>query len=156
MKVRFIRDSLDGIGLDRHDLEHFRYIYGGFDPVRGGPTGLGRNVIKIGYEATVYAMAIRGPVTQYFIREPRHGSITHFAAPAFDVVDNRISSLWHYRRKIVPESGSFFPRPTVEYALFAIQEWIDEPRFHEGVVEEWDREFAIMNAKAAFMDHEFD
>lgn len=154
MKVRFIRHSLEGLPLSHQAVEHYHHIY-----TQGGPYGsqndLGGGLLHIGYEATVYALSITECVTRYFIREPKHGSITHFAAPAFDIVDGRVSSYWHYQRKIIPETVSVFPKPATEHALFAIQEWIEEPRFHEGVVEGWERETAIMEAKAAMMDNEF-
>jgi len=114
------------------------------------------NTLYDGFEGTVYALKKRGLITSYYLKEPKFGSYTHFPAIAFDILDPRISRYWEFRHIVHNLSGRNRRFDQIEIMTFAIKEWLSEPHFLLNLVEEEEREMAIMDRMAKLMDEEFD
>ena len=154
MKVRFERKNLNGLEISPLALSMYNDTYDRHNDSEN--KDYRGNMISVGHEAIVYAMNISGPCAKFYIREPKTNSITHFPAPCFKILDNRVSRYWNIRRELLPKRDGVFPLEPREYTTFAIKEWIEEPRFLEFLVDEKEREIKIMNKMAALMDREFD
>lgn len=136
-------------------LRETDYLYDSRGPADSKDYGCKNSFLTLGYEANVYAISIRRDCTSFYIREPHYDTITHFPSICFDIVDNRISKYWHLKSNIVPPRNGNFPEAAFERTVFAIKEWIEEPRFLEYLVDDRERELSIMNAMAKLMDEEF-
>ncbi len=155
MRVKYIRKNANDLSLNRHSHRLYASSYDSRGPDEDKDYGGKNPFLKLGYEANVYAMKIRGECTSFYIMEPKFNTMTHFPSLCFEILDNRVSKYWHIDRDFVPRGEGNFPREPFEITVFAIREWIEEPRFLEFLVDDRERELGIMNKMIELMDEEF-
>lgn len=155
MRIKFVRRNGNGLDISRAMLRETDYIYDSRGPENDKDYGSKNRFLSLGFEANVYAISFRRDCTSYYIREPIYDTITHFPSVCFDIVDSRISKYWHVKNYLVPQSDGHFPKDAFEKTVFAIEEWIKEPRFLEFLVDDKEREVTIMNKMCKLMDEEF-
>jgi hypothetical protein len=108
--------------------------------------------LRIGQTYTVYACKISKGYPSYYVECMRRpGPWLFQPSLCFDIVDHRMSKLWHFATRVhrSPRGEESF------HSIMAIKEWVDEPTFFERLVDAVERERAIMTAAAAEMDAEF-
>lgn len=149
MRVKFNPARILELGIGPEIERNYSRIY------RDEESRYHGHMLYEGFEGTVYALKIRGPVRSYYLKEPKAGSYTHFPAIAFDILDPRISRYWECEHKVYNEPGRNRRFDQTEIMTFAIKEWFSEPDFLLNLVEEKEREMAIMNRMAKLMDEEF-
>ena len=155
MRVKYVRKNANGLGLGRPLLRETNYLYDSRGPENNKDYGSKNRFLTLGHEANVYAISIRRDCTSFYIKEPHYNTVTHFPSICFDIIDKRISKYWQIKSNIVPPTNGNFPEPAFERTVFAIAEWIEEPRFLEYLVDDKERELGIMNAMIKLMDEEF-
>ncbi len=155
MRIRYIRKNANGLSLNRESIRIHNHSYDSRGPEDDKDYGSSNPFLTLGYETNVYAMTMGGGCDSFYIREPRFNTITHFPAICFEVLDSRVSKHWHLRRRFIPSRDGYFPREPYVDTVFAIEEWIKEPRFLEFLVDDKERELGIMNKMIKLMDAEF-
>lgn len=150
MKVKYVRANAISLNISHRVTDYFDYVH--------GQTSVSDNEKSyrprvIGYESTVYALMIKDGHVSYYVKDPNSDEIYHSPSVCFEVLDNRVSQIWHMKHNYV--QGPNHPVIGIPSTLFAIREWIEEPAFLNNYVDGRDREVKIMNAAIALMDIEF-
>lgn len=110
--------------------------------------------MQIGQTYTVHAIIFSSGYPYYYVpyRHRGHDCWRHVPSFCFEVIDDRLSKLWHIGVRASYGNAPSFPLVTT----LAIKEWIDEPQFFERLVDCKERELRIFTEAAAAMDVEFD
>ena len=107
---------------------------------------------EVGVAYTVYAISIIRGYPFYCVNVPRGWGDRWGSIPSvcFDIIDPRPSRYWYFDTRIARSGNN-----EVFSSTLAIPEWINEPSFLANLVEDSEREVAIMAAATALMDAEY-
>lgn len=119
----------------------------------------GRNAVRrhdfveVNQTYNVYAIKFMSVFPFYYVSSRKRADDWKFVPGlCFDVIDHRMSKLWHFG--VEPVSMDIHGDPLA--VTIAIKEWIEDPRFHEHLVDRRGREMKIMREAIAAMDSEYE
>lgn len=113
----------------------------------------GRVHLTIGKVYVVYAIEVRALLPWYFIADDVHSWYPSvYAAPFFQVVDGRVSNVWHYR---CMSSGQEAATNASSVVLLAPARWAKEYSYYERLVNADAAVSADFARVSAAMDLEF-
>ena len=145
MRIKFARRNANEIDLCDIGLQYYNHMY----DRQGDQHEKCYFESTLGQEFDVYGVVWRAGFASFFVKDPRSGDVTHAPSVCFDIIDERVSSLWHYksytnRRYPIKALGSCY-----EVTWLVFKEWAADSRFYEHYVNGREREVLIMNKYVA-------